>query len=120
HATQPIRAGGVALGITIGAYIDGGGHVGPHMKDVAASEHIDTLLVTGSEEARGIAVEMEKAQFVDDWQALLDDPAVPAVMVLTKNRDAGRLTREAVEAGTWGRSAPGGQSDGITRSSWTR
>ncbi|MFP4250353.1 MAG: Gfo/Idh/MocA family protein [Armatimonadota bacterium] len=89
------------MGITIGAYIDGGGHVGPHMKDVAASERIDTLLVTGSEEARGIAAEMEKAQFVDDWQALLDDPAVPAVMVLTNNRDAGRLTLEAVEAGTW-------------------
>ncbi|MFO8080402.1 MAG: Gfo/Idh/MocA family oxidoreductase [Armatimonadota bacterium] len=89
------------MGMTIGAYIDGGGHVGPHMKDVSQCQGIDRLLVTGSEEARGIAAEMEKAQFVDDWQALLDDPDVPAVMVLTNNRDAGRLTLEAVEAGTW-------------------
>ncbi|MFW6438328.1 MAG: Gfo/Idh/MocA family protein [Armatimonadota bacterium] len=89
------------MGITMGAYIDGGGHIGPHMKDVSVYDGIDRLLVTGSEQARAIAEEVEKAEYIEDWQALLDDPQVPAVFVMTNNRDAGRLTLEAVEAGTW-------------------
>jgi len=89
------------MGITMGAYIDGGGHVGPHMKDVSVYDGIDRLLVTGSDEARGIAEEVEKAEYVDYWRSLVDDPEVPAVFVMTNNRDAGRLTVEAVEAGTW-------------------
>lgn len=89
------------MGITMGAYIDGGGHVGGHMRDVALLESIDRLLVTGSEEARAVAAEMQKAEYVDDWRGLLDDVGMPAIIVLTNNRDAGRLTREAVEAGKW-------------------
>ncbi len=89
------------MSITMGAYIDGGGHVSGHMKDVAQCEGIDRLLVTGSEEARSIAAEMPKAEFVEDWEALLGRPDVPAVIVLTSNRAAGRLTLQAVEAGTW-------------------
>lgn len=89
------------MGITMGAYIDGGGHVSGHMKDVALAPDVERLLVTGSDEAREIAAQMDKAEFVEDWEALLRDPAVPAVVVLTNNRDAGQLNLQAVEAGTW-------------------
>ena len=89
------------MGITIGAYIDGGGHVSGHMGDVARCDGIDRLLVTGSEQAREIATEMPKAEFVEDWDALLDRPDVPAVIVLTNNRAAGQLNLQAAEAGTW-------------------
>ena len=89
------------MGITMGAYVDGGGHVGGHMKDVAGHEGIDRLLVTGSKEAEWLAVEMDKVTFVEDRQGLLEDPDIPAVIVLTNNRDAGRLNLEAVESGTW-------------------
>ncbi|MBD3293101.1 MAG: hypothetical protein GF393_09265 [Armatimonadia bacterium] len=89
------------MGITMGAYIDGGGHVGGHMKDVALHEGIERLLLTGSEQARSIAEEMDRAAYTDDWRTLLDDPGVPAVLVLTNNRDAGERTLEAVQSGTW-------------------
>jgi len=89
------------MGITMGAYIDGGGHVGGHMKDVSLHEGIERLLVTGSDEARSIAAEIEKAEYVEDWQALLDAPDVPAVLMLTNTRDTGHRTLEAVQSGTW-------------------
>lgn len=89
------------MGITMGAYIDGGGHVSGHTKDISLHDGIDRLLVTGSDEARSIANEMEKAEYTDDWEGLLEDRAVPLVMVLTNNRDAGRRTLQAVESGTW-------------------
>jgi predicted dehydrogenase len=87
------------MAITIAAYIDGGGHVGGHMKDVALHEGIERVLMSGSEQARGIAQEIEKAEFVEDWDAVLSDLDVPAVMVLANTRDTGRLVLEAVEAG---------------------
>ncbi len=89
------------MGITIGAYIDGGGHVAGHMKDVAMHDGIERLLVTGSDEAREMAATMPKAEFVSDWDALLADYDLPALIVLTNNRDAGRLNLQAVEAGKW-------------------
>lgn len=89
------------MGITIGAYIDGGGHVPAHMKDVAAHDGIERLLVSGSDEAREVAAQMPKAQFVADWDALLADDDLPALIVLTNNRNAGRLNVQAVEAGKW-------------------
>jgi predicted dehydrogenase len=87
------------MAITMGAYIDGGGHVGGHMKDVALHEGIERVLLTGSEQAQSLATDMEKATFVEDWETVLEE--VPAALVLTNNRDAGRVTLEAVEAGVW-------------------
>ena len=87
------------MGITMGAYIDHGGHVDGHMRDAELHPGIDRLLVTGSEQAREIAGRIDKAEFVADWDALLGRDDVPLILMLTTNLDAGRLTLEAVEAG---------------------
>lgn len=87
------------MGISVGAYIDEGGHVSGHMRDVEQHAQIDRLLVTGSEQARDTAAGMAKAQFVADWDALLATDDLSLIIMLTNNRDAGRLTLEAVQAG---------------------
>ncbi|MGD9496927.1 MAG: Gfo/Idh/MocA family protein [Armatimonadota bacterium] len=87
------------MGITIGAYINEGGHVSGHMRDVEVHEGIDQVLVTGSEQARAIAQEMDKARSVPDWDALMREDDVRLILMLTNNRDAGRLTLEAVDSG---------------------
>jgi len=87
------------MGLTVGAYINEGGHVEGHMRDVELHPGIDRLLVTGSEQAREIADGMDKADFVADWDALIHEDGVPLVLMLTSNLQAGRLTLEAVEAG---------------------
>lgn len=87
------------MGITVGAYIDGGGHVGGHMRDVELHPEIERLMVTGSEQAREVAVGMDKAHLVADWDALLATDDLPLIIMLTNNRDAGRLTLEAVQSG---------------------
>jgi len=89
------------MGITVGAYIDEGGHVSGHMRDVEQQPEIDRLLVTGSAQAREIAAGMAKAEFVSDWDALLATDELPLIIMLTNNRDAGRLTLEAVGSGRW-------------------
>lgn len=87
------------MGITVGAFIDQGGHVPGHMRDVEVHPHIDRLLVTGSDEAREVAAGMDKAQFVSDWDTLLAEDDVALIIMLTNNLDAGKLTLEAVECG---------------------
>ncbi len=89
------------MGITVGACIGGGGHVSGHMEDVAQHEGIERVLVAGSKQARAIAEEMEKAQHVDDWNAILRDSDVPAVLILAPTRQTGNLVAEAVAAGKW-------------------
>lgn len=87
------------MGITVGAYIDEGGHVSGHMRDVEQHPQIERLLVTGSDQAREVTAGMDKAQFVADWDALLATEDVPLIIMLTNNRDAGRLTLQAVRSG---------------------
>ncbi len=87
------------MGITMGAYIDQGGHVDGHTRDAELHPGIDRLLLTGSEQAREIAGRIDRAEFVDGWDALLACEDVPLILMLTNNRDAGRLTLEAIEAG---------------------
>ena len=63
----------------------------------------DKILVLSTsdsaEQAREIAGRIDRAEFVDGWDALLACEDVPLILMLTNNRDAGRLTLEAIEAG---------------------
>lgn len=87
------------MGITVGAYINEGGHVGGHMRDVELHPLIERVLVTGSAQAREIAAGMDRAEFIADWDTLLAAADVPLIIMLTNNREATRLTLEAVQAG---------------------
>ncbi len=89
------------MSFTLGVYLDDNPHAGGHMADVAALDAIDRVLMTGSEQAAQIAADMHKADLVGRWDALVADEEVGAILVLTNNRDAARLTLEAVEAGKY-------------------
>lgn len=90
------------MALTVGMYLDEGAHVSGHTADVDACEEIERVIVTGGEQARQWAEKMGKAQFVAEaWPKLVADESVPLLVVLTNNRDAGRLTLQAVQAGKY-------------------
>ena len=90
------------MAITIGMYINQGAHVSGHTTDVEGFEGIERVILTGSDEARSIADRIDKAEYAEDaWDALVGDDSVPLLMVLTNNRDAGRMNLQAVEAGKY-------------------
>ncbi len=79
-------------------------HAEGHYRDLDAVEGIDTVLVADADEevAREKAASLQRGVFCDGgWEAMLADDEIPAVCMLTNNRDAGRMTREAMEAGKW-------------------
>ncbi|MEA3401569.1 MAG: Gfo/Idh/MocA family oxidoreductase [Armatimonadota bacterium] len=87
------------MSFTLGVYIHDNPHTDGHMRDVEALAAVDRVLMAGSERAAQIAAQMYKADFVGGWDDLMAEDDVQAVMVLTNNRDAGRMTLEAIEAG---------------------
>lgn len=90
------------MAVTLGVYLDNNPHVGGHSTDLAAHPEIGRLIFTGSEEARERAATIEKAEYAADaWEELIADPEVDALMVLTNNRDAGRLSLQAVQGGKY-------------------
>ncbi|MGC9319204.1 MAG: Gfo/Idh/MocA family protein [Armatimonadota bacterium] len=87
------------MSFTLGVYIHDNPHTEGHMRDVEALAAVDRVLMAGSERAAQIAAQMYKADFVGDWDDLMAEGEVQAVMLLTNNRDAGRMTLQAIEAG---------------------
>ena len=79
-------------------------HAEGHFKDLDAVEGIATVLVAGPDEeaAREKAASLQRGAYCDGgWEAMLADDSIPAVCLLTNNREAGRMTREAMERGKW-------------------
>ncbi|MGI5817841.1 MAG: Gfo/Idh/MocA family protein [Armatimonadota bacterium] len=89
------------MAITIGMYIDDNPHAVGHGADVAACAAIDRVLLAGSEQARALARDLDKAEYVGEPDALVSDDSVPLLIALTNNLDAGRLTLAGVEAGKY-------------------
>jgi predicted dehydrogenase len=90
------------MSIQMGVYYDDHPHAGGHFTDIEALDAIERVIIAGPDAAHERAEAMEKAEYLEDgWRGLLDDDAIPAVCVLTNNRDAGRMTLEAVERGKY-------------------
>lgn len=89
------------MGITLGVYLDDNPHAKGHGRDVAQCPLIERVLVAGTEQARELALGMDRAEFVEDWDAVASDPDVPVLLLLTNNHDAGRIALEGVGAGKY-------------------
>ncbi|MCD6359688.1 MAG: Gfo/Idh/MocA family oxidoreductase [Armatimonadetes bacterium] len=90
------------MSMTLGVYLDDNPHTGGHSTDISNHPEIGRVIFTGSEEARERAETIARAEYAPDaWEELIADPAVDALMVLTNNRDAGRLSLQAVEGGKY-------------------
>ncbi len=92
------------MGITIGVYSLDHPHAGGHFADLDTVAGIDALAVWDADEAaaRKRAESLSRgAYYPDGWENMLRDENIPAVCIFTNNRDAGHLTREAMEAGKW-------------------
>ncbi len=89
------------MGITLGVYVEDNPHAGGHGADLAASALIDRALVAGTEQAWSLAREIEKAEFVEDWNAVVADDSVPVLLLLTSNRASGQLALDGVSAGKY-------------------
>ncbi len=90
------------MSVKLGVYYDDHPHAGGHFTDIEALDTIERVLITGSEAARERAEAMAKAEYVEDgWEDFLADDAIPAVCVLTNNRDAGAMTLAAIEQGKY-------------------
>lgn len=90
------------MGITVGMYLDEGAHVDGHSADVESCGEIERVIITGGAQGQQYAERMRKAQFAGNaWDDLVADEEIPLLIVLTNNRDAGRLTLQAVQAGKY-------------------
>lgn len=90
------------MSIQMGVYYDDHLHASGHFTDIEALDQIERVTITGSEAARERADAMDKAEYLaDGWESILADESVPSVCVLTNNRDAGRMTLEAVQRGKY-------------------
>jgi len=90
------------MAMTIGVYLDDNPHVSGQTADLANHPEIGRLIFTGSEEARERAATIDKAEYAADaWEDLIADPEVAGLLVLTNNRDAGRLSLQAVQGGKY-------------------
>jgi predicted dehydrogenase len=91
-------------GIRIGVYGLNHPHAGGHFRDLDTVAGIATVLVSDADAqaAKDKADSLERgAYYAGGWEAMLADDDIPAVCLLTDNRAAGRLTREAMECGKW-------------------
>lgn len=74
------------------------------MATLDAIEGIDNLFICDPDAAAASqqAGQLERGvHFAGDWHAMLAEEALPVIVILTNNRDAGALTAEAMEAGKW-------------------
>ncbi len=89
------------MAFTLGVYIEDHPHTVGHVRDVEELASIEHVLMAGSERAAQIAARMHKADFVGGWAELIAREGLDAVVVLTNNRDAGRMTLQALERGLY-------------------
>ncbi len=91
-------------GIEMGVYGLDHPHAAGHYEALDSVAGIERVLVWDPNEtaARGRADTLSRGSYyADGWEAMLADESIPAVCILTNNRDAGRLTGQAMEAGKW-------------------